>query len=60
MKKLTVHASLDNLDEMMQCVVEAAEETGVARDILDEIQKISREYKLDLIKFADPTWNINL
>lgn len=29
-------------------------------DLLDEIEKVVTDYRLDLIKFTDPTWNINL
>lgn len=28
-------------------------------DLLDEIASVSAKYRLDLIKFSDPTWNVN-
>ncbi|MEO5377976.1 MAG: B12-binding domain-containing radical SAM protein [Magnetococcus sp. DMHC-6] len=28
-------------------------------DLLDEMESVTQEYKLDLLKFSDPTWNIN-
>jgi radical SAM superfamily enzyme YgiQ (UPF0313 family) len=29
-------------------------------DLLDEMEAVSKEYKLDLMKFSDPTWNIDV
>ena len=29
-------------------------------DLLDEIQSVTAEYSLDLIKFSDPTWNTDI
>ncbi|MBF0405915.1 MAG: B12-binding domain-containing radical SAM protein [Candidatus Riflebacteria bacterium] len=29
-------------------------------DLLDEMQHVAKEYKLDLMKFTDPTWNTNI
>jgi radical SAM superfamily enzyme YgiQ (UPF0313 family) len=29
-------------------------------DLLDEIATVSEDYQLDLVKFADPTWNTNI
>lgn len=29
-------------------------------DLVDEIERVTEEYHLDLIKFSDPTWNTNI
>lgn len=29
-------------------------------ELLDEMQEVTRAYKLDLLKFSDPTWNTNV
>lgn len=29
-------------------------------DLVDEIEEVTKKYKLDLIKFSDPTWNTNI
>ncbi|MHC4183568.1 MAG: B12-binding domain-containing radical SAM protein [Planctomycetota bacterium] len=29
-------------------------------DLLDEMQEVTKTYRLDLLKFSDPTWNINV
>ncbi len=30
------------------------------KDLLDEMQKVARDYMLDLMKFSDPTWNTSV
>ena len=31
-----------------------------AGDLLDEMQDVTRTYRLDLLKFSDPTWNLSV
>lgn len=52
------------LDGHIKALYQNAKKVTVAyrpvEDLIDEIEIISEKFKLDLVKFSDPTWNTNI